>query len=560
MANLFSQRPEFLKLLRKTPPTNSMNMNAFHMRMCKPYDLFSYQVDTIKEAKIMCTDHRLGMRGCILGATQGLGKTLMGTTLGLLLARGIVNKTILVLAPKLLIMIQFKKDIHRFYGHNIKVLLFHGDHCKMSSIGHSDLDQYDIVITTYGTMRSSARTHSITSGLITETRGNRQIVKNCLHPVSSMHDPKCKGNRILFDRNWGTILADESHNFADRKSKTYKSAMCLNASYYVCMSGTPVRNYSEDIYTQLKFVGYKSQWGKRTFASDYPDMGLGDWLYALDYEKAKIVLPPLHHHDIHVTLSIEESEIYEIVKGQTQEMLLRCVNKEASYGSVLALFIRLRQTCIAPFMITSECKTMFKEPDRVDAEETAIAMSVANHNTRNWLTNIESTAGINSSKCLKTKEIIEGIPDDEKILVFSQFATALKIVRDTLESTDKKVCFIDGGVKNNDRETIIEDFKKGVYNVLLIPYGTGSEGLNITEAKHVIFIEPWWCPATQDQALRRAWRIGQKDTVHVYNMLIQGSIEDHIINICKEKVESQGEISGKSGGLNTATMRRILGM
>ncbi len=99
---------------------------------------------------------------------------------------------------------------------------------------------------------------------------------------------------------------------------------------------------------------------------------------------------------------------------------------------------------------------------------------------------------------------------------------------------------------------------------MFLTYKVGSEGLNLTEAVHVLNIEPWWTPVVLEQAIHRAWRSGQTSEVAIYNIYIKNSIEDKMLSICEEKSQMteaylQGTGQKVKAGLDKYTMGRILG-
>ena len=98
-------------------------------------------------------------------------------------------------------------------------------------------------------------------------------------------------------------------------------------------------------------------------------------------------------------------------------------------------------------------------------------------------------------------------------------------------------------------------------------YKVGSEGINLTEATHCILMEPWWCPAVHSQAVARIHRSGQKEPVHVYQLITQGTIELKVLEICDKKIEMASKYLDPSEmkelpngkGLNKFMMGEILG-
>ena len=171
-----------------------------------------------------------------------------------------------------------------------------------------------------------------------------------------------------------------------------------------------------------------------------------------------------------------------------------------------------------------------------------------------------------SAKIQTIIEILSSIPRDEKTLVFSSFTSCLDLlvsaVRECLPDFD--LVQIDGDVTGIDRqESLLEFRQEKEIRAAFMTYKVGSEGLNLTEATHVICIEPWWTPAIHHQAESRSWRFGQTKEVCVYHVFVENTIEKRIWEICEEKEKlKEMYLEGTEAiirtGLDKATLGRIL--
>jgi SNF2 family DNA or RNA helicase len=138
---------------------------------------------------------------------------------------------------------------------------------------------------------------------------------------------------------------------------------------------------------------------------------------------------------------------------------------------------------------------------------------------------------------------------------------------------------IDGDVVGKMRDLSLAAFKKQDHcNILFISYKIGAESLNLSEANHIILMEPWWCPAVIEQAKARCHRMGQTKETHIYELFIKkvhispkevitGTIEQAIIRLCKQKIEGAQQFykegkplkgQGKSSGLSAQDLAQIL--
>ena len=127
------------------------------------------------------------------------------------------------------------------------------------------------------------------------------------------------------------------------------------------------------------------------------------------------------------------------------------------------------------------------------------------------------------------------IDEGHKILVFSQFTSALKNISKLFKINDISFSYLDGSTPSKERGKLVEDFNKNDTSVFLISLKAGGTGLNLTSADIVIHFDPWWNPAVEDQASDRAHRIGQKNVVEVIKMISEDSIEEKIVNLQEEK-------------------------
>jgi SNF2 family DNA or RNA helicase len=129
----------------------------------------------------------------------------------------------------------------------------------------------------------------------------------------------------------------------------------------------------------------------------------------------------------------------------------------------------------------------------------------------------------------------ELVDEGRRILVFSQFTSMLALIAAELDATKLPFVQLTGDTK--DRESVVKQFQEGTVPVFLISLKAGGVGLNLTAADTVIHFDPWWNPATENQATDRAHRLGQKNKVFVYKLIVAGSIEEKILALQNKKAE-----------------------
>ena len=124
-----------------------------------------------------------------------------------------------------------------------------------------------------------------------------------------------------------------------------------------------------------------------------------------------------------------------------------------------------------------------------------------------------------------------------KILLFSQFPSALKLLIPKLEEKGISYAYLDGQTKSKERMRLVENFQKNDETVFLISLKAGGTGLNLTSADVVIHLDPWWNPQVENQATDRSHRIGQKNVVEVIKLITKGTIEERIVELQRRKSE-----------------------
>jgi len=111
----------------------------------------------------------------------------------------------------------------------------------------------------------------------------------------------------------------------------------------------------------------------------------------------------------------------------------------------------------------------------------------------------------------------------------------LRLVEDWVKSKGISYQYLDGKTPLPKRQKSIDAFQAGEGDVFLISLKAGGTGLNLTAADYVIHLDPWWNPAVEDQASDRAHRIGQQRPVTIYRLVVEGSVEEKIVQLHGEK-------------------------
>ena len=133
------------------------------------------------------------------------------------------------------------------------------------------------------------------------------------------------------------------------------------------------------------------------------------------------------------------------------------------------------------------------------------------------------------------------VEQGNRVLVFSQFASYLKMAREAIQKAGmKEMFYLDGSTPIKERQGMVEAFQNGNGQVFLISLKAGGLGLNLTGANYVIHLDPWWNPAIEQQATDRAYRIGQNQKVTVYHLIAEHTIEEKILRLHQNQTVAGG--------------------
>lgn len=504
---------------------------------CK-YEPLVHQLEALKFMREREKD--ITINGGFLCLNTGLGKTF--TTLYHLTNQG--GQT-LILCPKSLIS-TWADEIKKFYGNTLSYFVFRKDNKRVATITKEQLSRYNVVITNYEYVR-----HLCSQRKVYERVAMRDFNGNIFGCNVPANPPlrEITGEGLLYSINWDRIVCDESHNFSNYKTSLWQSVMSLPGNSRWCLSGTIIRNYSEDLYSQYKFIGYyEPEFNIKGFS----DLNLSKYIHYSNYVKAGIKLPESTRIDVPCNIDGEQEEIYNVFLKKTTKAFRDFTNKSASFASVFTLFLRLRQMLVAPHAIVPS-KNNLTTKKKLDEYDTAMELVHSlPEDLQEWITDRNSSAGLHSSKINKAVEIVKSIRKGEKTIIFTIFRSTMELMKERLVAEGKKVLTVDGTVTGNSRDNNLNSFKNEDFDVLLISYKIGSEGLNLTEATNVILLDVWWSNATTEQAIARIHRMGQTKPVKIYSLYVPNtenikSIESAMLEICqrKQKIANEYMTTGK---------------
>jgi SNF2 family DNA or RNA helicase len=520
------------------------------------FKLHAHQIDALKYLQNIANEKQLhNMCGAVAVLSMGLGKTVVALLHAMMLSKASMELPGKQAFPSLIVASKSVADMWLVDGFekfllNAKTLWLHSSNKQLSldELDRQQVLKYDFVLTTYDVVMRTADKHSEVMQHVLEfgqanTWGENPNAVKQVHARKRQHanQPSWTGAKLIFGTPWECVVCDESQRFANPKTKIFQAIMAVYGRHKLCLTGTPIRNFATDMWSQLRWLGYTgicqaSQWRPHYMEAHK----LSTRVLVVDAEDTQIVMPKCQHVTHSVQLTEIERQVYTFLKEQVKVALDLSAVAHLEYICVLALFTRLRQCCIAPHLLTKS---------DVDAESyvgKVMQKMHQNHQMASFLLD-KSLSGLASTKMLKIAEIIQhvhtNLPGD-KILVFSMWVSVLQLVSQACQSdkpnqTGKPINPIQFEMlhgQTSDRQAVLRRFKTDpACKVLFATYGVAGEGLNLVEANHVICVEPWWTYAVQDQAIARAARPGQTKTVVVHRVEAEETIEQRILALCDQK-------------------------
>ncbi|MBK1811055.1 DEAD/DEAH box helicase [Clostridium sp. YIM B02505] len=309
------------------------------------------------------------------------------------------------------------------------------------------------------------------------------------------------------DSYFDYCIIDEAQNIKNSASKTKLAVKSIKAKVHFALTGTPLENTLTELWSIFDFVmpNYlhsRESFEKKFSASDNESIDLLKTLispFILRRTKQEVIdeLPDKTEKKLLIEMTSMQKSIYSSYIKDIRQSL-----RDASKGKIeiFSYLTRLRQICLDPSLV------------------------------------VPNYAG-GSGKLKAAMDIIENqIKTGGKVLLFSQFTSALGKIADDLKKLNISYYYIDGSIPAKERLRLVNEFNESdTTGVFLISLKAGGTGLNLTSANLVIHFDPWWNPAVEDQATDRAHRIGQKNIVEVIKLVAKGTIEEKILTLQHSK-------------------------
>ncbi|MEI7621841.1 MAG: DEAD/DEAH box helicase, partial [Candidatus Moraniibacteriota bacterium] len=428
--------------------------------------------------------------GGILADDMGLGKTLQA--LSLIEMNKVKNKPSIVICPKTLLF-NWEDEALKFFP-TMKTLVISGAPAERQA-QLAKIKKVDLVITSY---------------------------------------PAIKRDQLEYEKlKFNYCFLDEAQYIKNHKTQNAKAVRKINADYRLALTGTPLENSVSEIWSLFEFLMPGFLGTQHAFAEKFerPIMKNADEkalealrkktaCFVLRRTKEKVLkeLPAKIQQVSHCQLGSEQNILYQEILKNVKNDLAQVVAEKGFAKSqihILAGLTKLRQVCNHPVLLLKD-----KNHKKYASAKLELFLQL----------------------------VSEIVSAGKKVLVFSQFTQMLDILAKELEEQEIAYHYLSG--KTNNRKELVQDFNSNEkIPVFLISLKAGGTGLNLTSADNVIIFDPWWNPSVENQAIDRAHRIGQKNSVNVYRLIVKGTIEEKIVALQNKKKSLFDNMIGESNDL-----------
>jgi hypothetical protein len=340
-------------------------------------------------------------------------------------------------------------------------------------------------------------------------------------------------------------ILDEAQYIKNPTSKVAQAACKLDARHRLCLSGTPIENHLGELWSLMKFLIPGFLGGEESFNTRFRRPierdGDAERNEALKQRIAPLVLrrtkdqvakelPPKTELVHLIELHTAQKDLYETVRATMNKRVREAIAARGADGFQMVFLdalLKLRQICCDPRLLPPDFASAVRESAKLD-----------------FLTDLLAVL----------------IEEGRRILIFSQFTTMLSLIEEHLAKEEIPYLKLTGASK--DRGRLVEDFQTGRIPLFLISLKAGGTGLNLTAADTVIHYDPWWNPASENQATDRAYRIGQDKPVFVHKLLCLDTVEERIHRMQQDKARlaagllADADITNR---LDAAMVRALLG-
>lgn len=431
----------------------------------------------------------------ILADDMGLGKTLQ--IIALLESKKQENPSIVVCPASLLF--NWEDELKKFNSGLKHICIYGPKNQRLKDI--KTIEDYDLVITTYDYLKSDIEAY----------------------------------DAHTFD----TVVIDEAQYIKNHNTVAAKSVKKLKSQYRVALSGTPIENRLSELWSIFDFLMPGYLYTYTAFRTNYEKPVVIDQDEQVQKALRNLIEPFILRRTKQEVLKDLPEKTEKIISFNFDEKerdlyLAKLSEGNKAVGEILGM---ANPNKLSILKILGELRQMCCDP-------------------RLLYSNYE---GI-SSKMKGCLEIVDSIVENnEKVLIFSSFTSILDLLEDELQKRNIKYHMLTGSTNKEDRKSRVASFQEDDSQVFLMSLKAAGVGLNLTSAQNVIHFDPWWNVSAENQATDRTHRIGQKNDVQVYKLIMKDSIEEKILKMQEHKKNlSDMFIEGSTGSFSSLSKDEIL--
>ena len=320
------------------------------------------------------------------------------------------------------------------------------------------------------------------------------------------------------------LILDEAQMVKNAGSRSARALRKLQAPHLLCLTGTPLENHLGELWTQFDFLmpgflgdvrSFNARWRKpieengETLRAQLLAQRVRPFILRRRKQDVATELPPRTETILRVQLQGRQRELYEAVRTTADKQVRRALERQGFEGSQIAILdalLKLRQVCCDPRLVKGTTKTAHT---------------------------------MERAKLELLADLLPALVDEgRRVLVFSQFTEMLALAAEMLDTLALPYLTLTGQTPPRERGAVVKRFQaqdETSAPILLASLKAGGVGLNLTAADTVIHLDPWWNPAVEEQATARAHRIGQEQPVFVYKLVVEGSIEERMLELQERK-------------------------